>query len=160
LSKGGLRDGFSYVYPLWRSLLARWLQEEGAKVFVAAPSFDPARLADVTKLLLMAHPKSNLQWVYASAGTTPLKASILCEFALSAHAYVEHFLFNRILYPVKRMQCTFFACVHQSQATVVVTSAHLNKQGIGRHGNQSVTLLEMSEEEFHLRFIQPNEQCS
>ncbi|ELT88818.1 hypothetical protein CAPTEDRAFT_225167 [Capitella teleta] len=161
LAIGSLKDGFSYVYPLWRSLLKRWLQEEHARVTIATPHIDVDRLSDVGRLLLLSESaKENLDCVYANINTTQKRREVLQGFPDLVKPHLEHFLFNRIVYPVKKIKCGFISCVDckKSVARVLLTSACFSAESFGCHGNESVVYMEMSETEFDERFIQPNER--
>lgn len=43
-----LRDGASYVYPMWRQLLNKWFSTDGCKVYVCSKHVDVSRFKDLS----------------------------------------------------------------------------------------------------------------
>ena len=163
LSGGGVRDGFTYIYQLWKSLLNVWFGEEGTRVYLASPFIDTERLADVVEMLVDHKPNTNLEAFYTRTNaddmgkkkTAEMKREVLLKFDEKLGPFIEFHVYRNIMYPMRRFHAKFLAGVKEGVAKILVTSANFHGNHFAVENYETVVYMQMPEEEFLEKYIKP-----
>ena len=77
-SGGAMRDGFVYVYKLWKSLLNKWFSTPETDIYLASPFVDADRLEDLIQIYLRHRAKGKLHTFYTRqrCGTGEQKSTV------------------------------------------------------------------------------------
>lgn len=161
LAAGCGREGSDYVYPLWRSLLHKFMSTQDCKVYMASPYMDKGRLLDICHSLLRNRLTACVDMVCvrrhcnAAQLISDLKRSVVREFATSDQVLIEYKLYSSFVYPFRQFHYSFLAGVKNGNAEVMVTSADFHADHFDRDTLEFVTYQKMSEDEFRIRFLGP-----
>ncbi|CAH1792591.1 unnamed protein product [Owenia fusiformis] len=161
---GGIKDGPTYIYKLWKSLLDMWISTEGNKVYIVSPFMDADRLADVAEICMNnAWTANNLTAIYArricdgERTISDLKRDVLTYYNQDEKKklFVEYKVFSKIIYPVKTFHAKFIATTKDGMADVLVTSANFHGSHFVRSNMETVFFVRMTEQEFLENYINP-----
>ncbi|KAJ8308585.1 hypothetical protein KUTeg_013459 [Tegillarca granosa] len=64
LQTGAVKDGPTYIYKIWKSLLNKWFSDGKYHVYIASPFLDSDRLDDICKLVLKNKLTASLDALY------------------------------------------------------------------------------------------------
>lgn len=163
LSSGGMRDGFVYVYRLWKSLLDKWLRTPGAEVYLASPFLDSKRLEDVIRIYLRHRTNGKIHSFYTRQvceprGPTPtgrVQSEAIGRFSERVRTTIEYEVFRRMVYPVPTFNGKFIAAVMGEEVEVLVTSANFTGEHFTRENQETVFFVTMPKEKFESEYIRP-----
>lgn len=156
-----VRDGSTYIYPLWKSLLHHWFSDPERKVFLVSPFLDTPRLVDLCQTILDHRIEANLEAFYvrqASDRTRTIfevKRDALKKFDAKDQMFLEYKVFSSIIYPMKTFHGKFIACVKGKEAEVLVTSANFHGDHFEHSNMETVFYQTMTENEFIRGFLSP-----
>ena len=163
LKCGAIKDGFTYVYKLWQSLLNKWLSDLDTKVYIVSPELDTQRLQDIVDLNVAHQYRGCLEVVYTNLhcdkdnGNTAedIKAVVLKKCPNKHRTYVEYKVLNRIMLPFKAINARFLAGVKGDSAEVMITSAAFHGRNFLHESMETVVHVTMEKEEFMKQFVDP-----
>ncbi|XP_071080430.1 uncharacterized protein [Haliotis cracherodii] len=148
------------LYRIWKSLLNSWFQDDKCVVYIVSPRLDSGRLADICRLYLNHRLTATLGALCVpmqfSGGKLPdIKRDAILKFQAKDQLLIEYKIYDSIVYPQKHYQAKFIACVKDSTASVLLTTADFH----GSHFLQSCTdtavYQNMPEEDFMIRYLGP-----
>ena len=160
---GGLKNGFTYVYQLWKSLLNHWFGQEGTRVYMASPFLDTERLTDIVEIFLRHKPRTNLEVFYTQAksnekgkkSTAEMKKEVSNIFNPKLGPFIEYHVYRHIMYPRIKFNANFLAGVRDGIARVLVTSASFDGNHFAAENFETVMYIQLSEVEFREKYIKP-----
>lgn len=162
LSTPVIKDGPTYIYKLWKSLLSQWLSNPDCKVYLATPFLDVERMTDICELVLKNFTTANIEAFYVrikcnyNEKISDVKRTAQNWFPGKQQPIIEYKLYNRIVYPLSTFHCKFIGCTDgQGGAEVLVTSANFTADHFKHHNAESAVYHTMSEADFIQRFIRP-----
>jgi len=161
LTTSCVRDGSTYIYRLWRSLLHHWLVDPARRVFIVTPFLDSARLIDICNIVLEHRLHANLDSVYVRQrcgdNTTiqQVKKATLDKFDAKNQMYIEYKIFSAIVYPVQRFNAAFLGCIKGDEAEVLSTSASFHGDNFDHSNMNTVHYQKMSDVDFIAKFLGP-----
>lgn len=159
LRQGGVLDGPTVVYPLWKDLLDHWFSNQANKVYIATPFLDTVRLMDICQSVLQHKLTANLEALYVRKNCdhklqiSDLRRNVQNQLEPKDQVFIEYKVYSRIVYPLKRFHAKFMACVNNGQAQVMATSANFHADHFHYPNLDSVLFLTMSEAEFTHRYL-------
>ena len=150
-----VRDGSTYIYCLWKSLLHSWFSDPDSKVYLVTPFLDASRLAEICQIILQHKNEASLAAFYVRQQCDrerkihEVKQDALKLFKdANDQMFIEYKIFPNIIYPMKRFHAKFMACVKSDEAQVVVTSANFHGDHFEHSNMETVQFLTMSEAKF------------
>lgn len=150
-----VRDGSTYIYRLWKSLLHSWFSDPDSKVYLVTPFLDASRLAEICQIILQHKNEASLDAFYVRQQCDrerkihEVKQDALKLFKdANDKMFIEYKIFQSIIYPTKRFHAKFMACVKSGEAQVVVTSANFHGDHFEHSNMETVQFLTMSEAKF------------
>lgn len=164
LQQGAVKDGFSYIHKLWKSLLTRWFSTVGTKVYLASPFLDANRLTDVVEIFLDHKTEGDLEAFYVrhkcdefgKGNVIRVQEAALRPFGLNFHSFIEYKIYRRMITPVKRFHCKFAAGVTaEGQAEVLVTSANFHGNHFVHENMETVSFFRMDAADFLTKYVEP-----
>ena len=162
LRTGCVRDGSTYIYRLWQSLLHYWFSDPDCKVYLVTPFLDATRLADICHIILQHKLEANLDAFYVRQQCDrerkihEVKQVTLKQFKdAKDKMFIEYKIFSNIIYPMKRFHAKFMACVKAGEAQVLVTSANFHGDHFECSNMETVQFQTMSEAQFIKHFLGP-----
>lgn len=162
LSTPVIRDGPTYIYKLWKSLLSYWLLDPERKVYLATPFLDTQRMVDICELVLQNFTTANIDAFYVrikcnyNERISDVKRNAQNQFPGKQQPIIEYKLYNRIVYPLSTFHAKFIGCTDgKGGAEVLVTSANFTADHFEHHNLESVVFHKMSEADFIHKFIHP-----
>ncbi|KAK3093423.1 hypothetical protein FSP39_015550 [Pinctada imbricata] len=157
-----VKDGPTYIYKLWKSLLDLWLENPENKVYIATPRLDVQRLGDVCQLVLNHRVTSNIDAFYVrilcdqNLSISDVKKAAQGKFISKEQVIIEYRLYNRMVYPQVPFHCSFIACVNEEgHAKVLTTTANFHRDHFGKSNSETVEYCTMSQSRFIQRFLKP-----
>nr|XP_022293177.1 uncharacterized protein LOC111103887 [Crassostrea virginica] len=157
-----IRDGPTYIYKLWKSLLSYWLLDHERKVYLATPFLDTQRMVDIGKLVLQNFTTANIDAFYVrikcnyDEKISDVKENAQNEFPEEQRLNIKNKLYDRIVYPLSTFHAKFIGCTDgMGGAEVLVTSANFTADHFKHHNLESVVFHKMSEANFTQEFILP-----
>ncbi|XP_060069061.1 uncharacterized protein LOC132549158 [Ylistrum balloti] len=159
LRHGCVQDGPTVVYPLWKALLDHWFSDGANKVYIATPFLDTVRLQDICHLVLKHKFTANLEAFYVRQNCdhrlqiSDIRRNAQNQLEPKDQVFIEYKVYNKTVYPLKRFNSKFLACVNNGQAQVMVTSASFHADHFHFPNLESVLFLTMSEADFIHRYL-------
>lgn len=171
LKHSAIKPGNTYIYPLWKSLLSRWLSNSDYEVYLVTPFLDVAKMTDICKIVLQNRATANIGAFYVrnecntfdrytiGEAIEKAKTKIKEELNVDCSTIIEDTITMKI---VKQNFFTakFIGCTHGEKAEVLVTSANFTGNHFDKHNLDFVEYQKMEKEEFHKRFIDPIKSLS
>ena len=161
LDSGAMRDGFAYVYKLWKSLLNKWFSTPGAELYMASPFLDADRLGDIIRIHLQHRATGKLHTFYTrcncdgSKPTVEVQKDAASKYTSRQKTVIEYEIYRRMVYPLHKFHGKFIASVMGDNAEVLVTSADFNAEHFARENYETVFYVTMSREKFEKEYIEP-----
>ncbi|XP_064603142.1 uncharacterized protein LOC135468686 isoform X2 [Liolophura sinensis] len=161
LTTGCGREGSTYVYPLWRSLLHKFMSTQDCKIYMASPYMDKPRLLDICLALLRNRLTACVDTVCVQRHCnsaqliSDLKRSVVRDFTTTDQVLIEYKLYSSFVYPFRRFHYSFLAGVKNAVAEVMVTTADFHADHFDSDTLDFVTYQKMSEDEFRIRYLGP-----
>lgn len=150
-----VRDGSTYIYRLWKSLLHWWFSDPDSKVYLVTPFLDASRLAEICQIILQHKNEASLDAFYVRQQCDrerkihEVKQDALKQFKdANDQMFIEYKIFANIIYPMKRFHAKFMARVKSGEAQVLVTSANFHADHFEHSNMETVQFLTMSETKF------------
>ena len=157
-----VRDGSTYIYKLWQSILYYWFSDPDCRVYLVTPFLDSHRLADICHIILQHKLTANLDAVYVRQQCDrerkihEVKRDTVKQFKdAKDQMFIEHKIFSNIIYPMKRFHAKFMACVKAGVAQVLVTSANFHADHFEHSNMETVHFQTMSEARLINKFLGP-----
>ncbi|WAR18213.1 hypothetical protein MAR_000051 [Mya arenaria] len=158
-----VRDGSTYIYRLWRSLLHNWLADPDRKVYIVTPFLDATRLTDICNIVIQHRIEANLDSIYVRQkcdengfGTIQqVKKQTLDKYDAKEQMYIEYKIFSAMIYPFKRFHAKFIGCMKGNEAEVLSTSANFHGDHFDYSNMETVHYQKMSDVEFISKFLGP-----
>lgn len=167
LEKPAIKPGNTYIYPLWKSLLSRWLSNPDYEVYLATPFLDTEKMTDICKIVSQNKKSANIGAFYVRDKCNTFtgddiqhiiakaKTRITDELKEDCSTIIEEKISNKIVNPDRFFHAKFIACTHGEEAEVLVTSANFTVHHFNKENYESVLYYKMKKEEFQERFIDP-----
>lgn len=162
LSTPVIKEGPTYIYKLWKSLLSRWLSNPDCKVFLATPFLDTERMTDICEIVLQNFTTANIEAFYVrikcnyTEKISDVKRSAQTKFPCKHQPIIEYKVYNRIVYPLRTFHAKFIGCTDgKGRAEVLMTSANFSADHFKHNNLESVVYHTMTEAEFIHKFINP-----
>lgn len=162
LSTPVIKEGPTYIYKLWKSLLSRWLSNPDCKVFLATPFLDTERMTDICEIVLQNFTTANIEAFYVrikcnyTEKISDVKRSAQTKFSCKHQPIIEYKVYNRIVYPLRTFHAKFIGCTDgKGRAEVLMTSANFSADHFKHNNLESVVYHTMTEAEFIHKFINP-----
>ncbi|KAH3844692.1 uncharacterized protein LOC127872855 isoform X2 [Dreissena polymorpha] len=156
-----VRDGSTYIYPLWKSLLHTWLSDPTRRVYIVTPQLDAVRLVDICNIVLQHRIEANLDSIFVmqtcDQGQTihQVKNKALSKYDAKDQMYIEYKVYGSIIYPSRRFGASFIACIHGKEAEILTTTACFHGSHFDRSCMDSVHYQKMSDIDFVSKFLAP-----
>lgn len=161
LQTGCVRDGGSYIYKLWKSVLHHWFSDANRKVCIVSPYLDSARLVDVCNIVLQHRLTANLDAFYVrqkcddSKMIYEVKKEALDDFGPKDQMFLEYKIYSQIIYPMKKFNAKFIGCIHGDNAEVLTTSASFHGDNFDTYSMNAVQYQTMPAVEFITKYLAP-----
>ena len=161
LRNGCVRDGSTFIYKLWKSVLHHWFSDPDRRVYIVTPFLDSARLVDVCDIILEHRLEANLDSFYVrqkcdrTRDIFEVKQNALEKYEVNDQVFIEYKIFNNIIYPLKRFHAKFIGCIKGNEAEVLITSANFHGDHFECSNMDSVQFQKMSDVEFISRYLAP-----
>ena len=159
LQTSQVRDGATYIYKIWKSLLNHWCSDSSRRLYLVTPTLDVQRLADICTIILDHRLTANLDALYVRQKCDPnlsifeVKQRVLNKFDAKDQMFLEYKIYSSIIYPVKNFTSSFIASVKGDIAEVLVTSSNFHAKDFCAATMGSVHYQEMSDIDFIHRFL-------
>ncbi|KAK3583324.1 hypothetical protein CHS0354_038934 [Potamilus streckersoni] len=156
-----VKDGSTYIYKLWKSLLNYWFKDTNRKVYLVSPFLDADRLVDVCHLIIQNRLTANLDIFYVNQQCNreqrifEVKQKALKSFDAKDQMFVEYKIYSSIVYPMQKFHCKFIAAIKDEQAEILVTSASFHGDHFTCSNMDTLHFSTMSESEFIEKFLCP-----
>ncbi|KAL3874356.1 hypothetical protein ACJMK2_037384 [Sinanodonta woodiana] len=156
-----VKDGSTYIYKLWKSLLNYWFKDTKIKVYLVSPFLDAERLVDLCKLIIQNRLTANLDVFYVNQQCSKeqrifeVKQKALKSFDAKEQMFVEYKIYSSIVYPLQKFDCKFIASVKDEQADILVTSASFHGDHFTCSNMNTIHFFTMTEAEFIRKFLCP-----
>ena len=156
-----VRDGSTYVYRLWKSLLHHWFADPQRKVYIVTPTLDTTRRVDICQIILQHRNQANLDAFFVrqqcdqDGKIFEVKQNALNKFDAKDQMFLEYKIYTNIIYPMKRFDAKFIACTKGDTAEVLVTSAGFHGDHFDHSNMETVQYQTMSDVEFIRGFLCP-----
>ncbi|XP_013401322.1 uncharacterized protein LOC106167160 [Lingula anatina] len=162
LPTGCIREGHTYVYELWKSLLHKWFSE-GFKVYIATPVIDTQRVLDIVDFMFQNKETADLEGLFVQyqCGENKRISDVKREvlelplFSPPQRLHIEYKLFNKLNYPAKTFNCKFIAGVKGDAAQVMVTSAGFNRNHFEEESYEFVMFHQTKKDNFIREYMEP-----
>lgn len=158
-----VREGYSFIYRLWKSLLLRWLSDGDTRVSMVTGRLDAARLRDCVDISLLRKSTANWEAILIPNLCDPPRQSKTeiqreCLKGLSSKdcLWVEYDLFQRMRTPDGRIFCNWIAGTRFGMTELLVTSCDFHGDVFDFEGGMAtVQFLRMSDLMFNNEFVKP-----
>ncbi len=159
----GVKDGFSFVYRTWKSLLHKWFSQEHTQVYIVTPIIDAKRLKDIVDIFLLSRTHANIGAFFVRRQCEDfsiktfitMKRDAMFDYDAKFHPVIDYKIFRQITHPWKPFHANFIAGVKDGQAEVMVTSARFTGNYFTTDNMETVSFQKMSEDSFKSQFIAP-----
>ena len=84
-----------------------------------------------------------------------IKRTVQQKYSSRDQVYIEYKIYSNIIYPLAEFQCNFIACINQATVSVLQTSANFHGDHFNKESVDTVSIHQMSKDEFHQRFLKP-----
>jgi len=159
-----VKDGISYVYPLWKELLDRWFSNKKREVYIVSPFLDPERLRDVCQLMLK-NQADNLALFYVRNKCHWKKclpfvedAVLNAPFGKVNAKFIKASVFAKIKTPQTHFHAKFIASVTGDTAEVLITTANFHCCHFENDRCDTVFYQKMSKQNFMDNMLAPIER--
>ncbi|XP_053393623.1 uncharacterized protein LOC123524539 [Mercenaria mercenaria] len=158
---GCVRDGATFIYKLWKSVLHHWFSDPDRKIYIVTPFLDASRLVDVCNIILEHRLEADLDAFYVrqkcdyTRDIFEVKQNALEKYDAKDQMFIEYKIFSNIIYPLKRFHAKFIGCIKGNEAEVLITSANFHGDHFEYSNMDSVQYQTMSDVEFISQFLQP-----
>lgn len=187
LKKPAIKPGDIYIYPLWKSLLSKWLSTPGYKVYLVTPFLDLRRLVYICKIVIQNNDKKQeatkeateeknkeatieafylrnkcYQDLTVSNVMSHAKGTIEDNFGKDYSDFIDEKITSKIFKTTgsNYFHAKLFGCTYEENAEVVVTSANFTDNHFDSKNYDSVVYHTMTKKEFLDRFINPLKSIS
>lgn len=158
-----VREGSTFIYRLWKSLLLRWLSDNDTRVSMATGRLDAARLRDCVDLSLLRKGSGHWDTMLVPnlcdpprQSKTEIQQEVLSFLTPKDALWVEYELFQRMRSPESRIYCNWIVGTRLGECEVLLTSCDFHSDAFDRRGGMaSVQVLKMSEMMFNHEFVKP-----
>lgn len=159
-----IKPGKTYIYPLWKFLLSRWLSKPSHIVYLATPYLDDKRMTDVCDIVIENPYTANKgalfvrrKRCYEEKKITEIIKNAMLNIPEDNHPIIKKKIFEKIFLqmPRKNFHSKFIGCIYKERAEVLVTSANFTNFHFGIKNYESVVYHEMTKAEFIERFLVP-----
>ena len=163
LATGGVRDGYNYVYKLWRSLLYKWFMSAGTRTFMSTPLLDERCLAEIIDLSLPNHASADIVsfFLRRKCKDDPyntiidMKRKLIGKYPAETQSLIEDRVFSRFVYPSCSFNTKFVAGLKDGTAQVMLTSANFTMDNFLSGNMEHVVMLTMDERTFVNEYLAP-----
>ena len=185
LTRGGLHEAISFHYPLFMTLLKKWLFTNTAQVniimlhrnfhctslfksfpqiYLCSPKLDGRILREMVEIFLSNSGRplgrfhsifTNFERCDGELCAEQVKQQVMKRLSDAVRAYAEYHVVSKLTHPMRRVRATFLAVVLDGEAHVLVSSAALHSDDLCQSHVHSVVALKMSKEEFEGQYVQP-----
>lgn len=176
-----IRAGKRYIYPLWKSLLCRWLSSSCYKVYLATPFLDAERMTDIYTMVIKYHTKANIEAFFVRNNCYNnqfrRKKMNIAEIQRESGNRLQKKIRSRklsdiisekitkklkVVYPKFEQDTSsnyfhgkFIGCTCEYSAEVLVTSANFTDNHFDIENEESVVYFRMTKKQFVERFVNP-----
>lgn len=162
-----IKPGKTYIYPLWKSLLSRWLSKPSHTVYLATPYLDDKRMADICNIVIENADTANiralfvrrkcLKTIHEEKNITEIIENAMLNIPEDNHPIIKKTIFEKIFLqmPQKYFHSKFIGCTYKERAEVLITSANFTGSHFNIENYESVVYHEMTKAEFIERFLVP-----
>lgn len=161
LQTGAVKDGPTYIYKIWKSLLNKWFSDGNYHVFIATPFLDSDRLDDICKLVLKNKLTASVDALYVrrqcdiDKDISDVKRTTQQRFAPQDQVFIEYKIYSSIIYPLTHFHAKFIAGIKDDRAEVLITSANFHAENFVRPNAENIMYGEMSASEFTAKYLRP-----
>lgn len=158
--KPALKNGKTFIYVIWKSLLHRFLLKPDREVYLATPFLDSRRMTDICDMVLQHSVSANIKrfyvrnTCYGSKKIREVMDVAETNFPQMYHGILEREVYDKIVSPSKLFHAKFIACVNRKLdiAAVLLTSANFTNHHFEIDNWDSVVYHTMPVTEFESRF--------
>ena len=163
LSQGSLKDSFTVIYHLWKSLLNKWFSVPETKIYMASPGLDRDRLADIVKIFMQYRINGFLEAFYVThncdsdsgKSVIQIQKDLCKDYSPKEQTFIEYHTFRKMLCPLQKFGCNYVAGVKDGEAEVLVTSSPFHGSHFCNSHLDTASFLKMSEEDFKSSYLDP-----
>lgn len=160
ICKPALKNGKTFIYVIWKSLLFRLLSKPENEVYLATPFLDSRRLTDICDMVLIHSDLANIKRFYVrnecygSKRIREVMDVAKTNFPKRYHKTLEREVYDKIVSPSKLFHAKFIGCVNRKRdkALVLLTSANFTNHHFEKDNWDSVVYHSMTSTEFESRF--------
>ena len=158
-----VREGSTFIYRLWKSLLHRWLSDADTQVSMATSRLDAPRLKDCVDLSLLRKGSGHWDTLLVPnlcdpprQSKTEIQREVLSGLSPREALWVEYELFQAMRSPECRLHCNWIVGTRLGECEVLLTSCDFHGDAFDRRGGMaSVQVLKMSQMMFNHEFVKP-----
>ncbi|XP_060602195.1 uncharacterized protein LOC132755341 [Ruditapes philippinarum] len=165
VSDGGVFRGKDFIYPLWKTLLNKWLAYKTSKVYLVTPFLDEQRMQEVCRIALLNEADDRIASFYVrekcnfSKSISDLQETVTGEIksddkSKKMQTRLES-IYEKIVDPGKTFHAKFMCCVRGSKAEVFITSANFHGSHFDCNNLDTVQYITTTKKNFEERFLQP-----